>query len=59
MVKAIVTEGIFCNGSESEEEGECTEEISDGIAGSSDSRRERGVSGNVPSLLPRTFARGQ
>ena len=36
------TEGSFCNGSESDEEGEGAEEISAGIARNNDSRKGKG-----------------
>ena len=52
------TEGSFCNGSESDEEGEGAEEPSAGIARSNESARGRGVSENVATPLPTTFARG-
>ena len=60
-------EGSLFNGSESEGQGEGAEDNSDGIASSNETAfpgatthaRGRGVSGNVPTSLPRTVPRGQ
>ena len=47
-------EGRICNGSENEEKGGGGVEISDGIAGTHDSRKGKGLSEIAPTLFPST-----